>query len=367
MFPPPTGPEPSADQVRELDDAFFSSDPFGYFRARIESLIAYSDGASPRLDEGLGAEYVRRLRRNPAQVPPASDDARQLQVAIDSLSLRQHVAEALVRLWAAVLEVRLTEPGAVSVWATLTDGKTNLKEVLQQIGATEGSGDPDVQLFLLLPAQLAGQFDTDPHIQRAAGVLGRWLEHAERLLLRDDIHLAAANNKVKHGLAVRARNDLRVEFLTADAVPAEGDSIPLSAFTSSVTLFGKPLVEYLARPPRDANGRQGLELTLLRLDAGTLLAEATMLATVHAAVFHVAATRYAPTVEGIAPYPVLPLGPMPDELLGKAVTGMRSPVTTRPGDGLVERHTGVGFNDGTFVGLSVDHDGRRTMTVTDDR
>jgi hypothetical protein len=353
-----------------LDDAFFSSDPFGYFRARIESLIAYTGGATPDYGNGLGAEYARRLRRNPAQIPLASDDARQLQVAIDSLSLRQHVAEALVRLWAAVLEVRSTEPGMVSVWATLTDGKIKLKDVLQQIGLAEGSSDPDVQISLLLPGPLVGQFDTDPRVRRAAGVLGKWLEHAESLLVRDDIHLAAANNKVKHGLAVRARNDVRIEFLPADVVPVEGDSMPLSALASSFTLFDKPLVEYLARPPGGANGKQGLELTMLRLDAGTLLAEAMMLSTVHAAVFHVAAARYAatsPTIEEIAPYPVLPLAPMPEELLGKAVTGMRSPVTLRPGGGPTERRTGIGFNDGTFVGLSVNHDGRRTMTVADDR
>ena len=370
VFPPPTGQEPNAAQVRVLDDAFFSSDPFGYFRARVESLIAYADGSSPNLHDGLGAEYARRLRRKPDQVPLASDDARELQVAIDALSLRQHVAEALVRLWSAVLDTRVKEPGSVSVWAMLTDGKNSLKDVLVQIGATEGSSDPDVQLSLLLTAPLAAQFATDPQVQRAARVLGRWLEHAERLLIRDDIHLAAANNKVKHGLAVRPRNDLRIEFLPGDAVPAEGDSIPLSAFTSSTTLFDTPLVEYLARPPKDAQGRHGLEQTILRLDASTLLVEATMLATVHAAVFHVAAARYAamsPTIDKIAPYPVLPLGPMPDELLGKAVTGMRSPVTMRPGGGQPERQAGIGFSDGVFVDMSVDHDGHRTAIIADDR
>src|SRR5665647_1139049 len=40
VFPPPIGPDLSADQARILDDTFFGSDPFGYFQARVESLIA---------------------------------------------------------------------------------------------------------------------------------------------------------------------------------------------------------------------------------------------------------------------------------------------------------------------------------------
>lgn len=363
MFPPPTGVEPSPEQVRELDDEFFSSDPFGYFQARIESLVAYADGAVAQYQDGLGGTYASRLRRAPEEMLRATDDARELQVVTDALSLRQHAAEALVRLWAAVLETRHTAPGEVSVWATLADGRIRTAEVLDQIGSTEGASDPDVQLRLLVPGPLIGRVKADPELQRAIGVLFTWLEHAEHVLVRGDIHLAAANNKVKHGLAVRPTNTLRVDFLPQDAVP-DPESISVSTLASGVPLFDRPVVEYLARPTR----KEGLELTQLRLDAATLLTEATMLATVHAAVFHVAAARYAAssrTIESIVPYPKLPLGPTPVELLGKAVTGMRSPVTLPKGGGPPLRGPGIGFNDRTFWNLTVDYDGHRSGRLTD--
>ena len=40
IFPEPTGPQVDPLQVPELDDAFFSSDPFAYFCARIQALSA---------------------------------------------------------------------------------------------------------------------------------------------------------------------------------------------------------------------------------------------------------------------------------------------------------------------------------------
>src|SRR5665647_3619848 len=57
VFPPPTGPVPNVEQVRELDDSFFASDPFGYFRARIESLIACAQGAQVDYGTALGDDY----------------------------------------------------------------------------------------------------------------------------------------------------------------------------------------------------------------------------------------------------------------------------------------------------------------------
>lgn len=41
-------------------------------------------------------------------------------------------------------------------------------------------------------------------------------------------------------------------------------------------------------------------------------------------------------------------------------------MTLRPGGGPISRPTGIGFNDGTFISLSVDYAGHRTMYVTDD-
>src|SRR5690606_12078396 len=115
--------------------------------------------------------------------------------------------------------------------------------------------------------------------------------------------------------------------------------------------------------------KHGLELTRLRLDTPVLLVESTMLATVYGALFHVAAAKHAAwsaTVGEIAPYPSLPMGPTPKHLLGKAVTGMRSPVTFRPDGSPPTRGNAIGFNNGYWTGLDIDHGGRRQMSITDD-
>jgi hypothetical protein len=137
---------------------------------------------------------------------------------------------------------------------------------------------------------------------------------------------------------------------------------------NSIPIFDRPVLEFLARPPAGGKPGPGLELTQLRLDAATLLAETTMLATVHAAVFHVAAARHAewsPTVGTISPFPTLPLGPSPTQLLGKAVTGMRFPVTDLPDGTTTTRNSGIGFNHGVFVPLGFDDGAHGSVTLVE--
>ena len=361
MFPPPTGPVPNLQQVRELDNSFFASDPLGYFHARIGSLIAHAQGAVVDYETGLGDDYARRLGRQPRDMEAPSAGARELQVVVDALSLRQHAAESLIRLWLAVLQTRATTPGTVSVWVTIADGKRSMIEVLNEIATTDGADDPEVVRALLLPRGLGREFRTNVRLQQAASVAEEWLVHAEKLLTRPDINASAAHNKAKHGLAIRARSDLRVDLMTR-LPPSHEGTLPVSAMQDSIPIFDRPVLEYLARPPAKGQPGSGLELTLLLLDAATLLAETTMLATVHAAVFHVAAARHAewsPTVGTISPYPTLPLGPSPTQLLGKAVTGMRFPVTDLPDGTPTTRSSGIGFNHGVFVPLRFDDGAQR--------
>jgi hypothetical protein len=162
-------------------------------------------------------------------------------------------------------------------------------------------------------------------------LMADWLGHALRLLARDDIDVNAAHNKLKHGLAVRSRDDLRVAFIRQ--APEDG-TVPLSAFTSpdAVDLIDSGSLDYLSRP-RARNGRkQGMEVTTLRLSPATLLAETWMMALTYGAMFHVAAARHfgARAEVQFPGYPDVPLGPTPDQLLRDSVIGIRHPVTTPP-------------------------------------
>jgi hypothetical protein len=365
---PPIAPQSerlTPEQVYELDDAFFGSDPLGYFEARTEALIAYADGAQARYDEGLGAAYANKLGvRAPDFLPAATDDARELQVAVEALALRQHAAESLLRLFAALLATRDAKPGEVSIWATIADSRDQVADVLKSIAADAGSRDREVGLLLFLPEPDRANVHNNPLIRKALYILGEWLGHAETVLVRDDIRLAAAHNKAKHGLAIRPRNDMRLDFIRAPKDPPQNGKLPLSAMQDSIPVFDRPVLEYLDRPRGGGKDKHGLELTWLRLDTSSLLAEAFMLATVYGSLFHVAAANYAAprpaSIKVAATYPPLPLGPTPEQLLGQGVTGMRFPITFPPGASAPERGPGLSLNDGTFWSM----DGREEQRVT---
>ena len=62
--------------------------------------------------------------------------------------------------------------------------------------------------------------------------------------------LNSAHNKVQHGLAVRARSDLRVTF---NSTPPNADgTVPLSALSGDGTfdIFDRPILEFQGRAPK---------------------------------------------------------------------------------------------------------------------
>jgi hypothetical protein len=77
------------------------------------------------------------------------------------------------------------------------------------------------------------------------------------LLVRADINVNAAHNKVKYGLAIRARDDLRLTFTTQ--APNHDGSVPLSALMGdhAVDIFDATTLDFLARPPSRTGGNKG--------------------------------------------------------------------------------------------------------------
>lgn len=169
----------------------------------------------------------------------------------------------------------------------------------------------------------------------ASNVFADWLQFAIDLLVGHQLQLNAAHNKVKHGLSVRARDDLKVSFVTTP--PNADGTISVGALTGpdAVDIFDRPVIEVLAQAPKMDGHRQGLELTQLRVDVPAVLAEAYMIAWAHGAMFHVAATKHFECREDLPDYlhapshPGYPVGgPHPDHVSGKALVGMRFPLTT---------------------------------------
>lgn len=377
MYPPPTGIGLTDEQARELDDTFLSSDPFEYFRSRIASLIAWQENA-PVNDSGLAtagqdsvrAEFNAYLQRAAVDGPFRNLDVH-AQVAADALAVRHHAAEALLRLACARITPKPLD-GARCLWAEVAAGPWQIEDVLARLDESANGPDPGERIFQVLvpPAsQAAGRANAD--VVDAANVFVDWLAYAAGLLSPAAIDLRAVNNKVKHGLAVRARSDMRVTFATRP--PNEDGSIPVSALTGddSVDIFDQPVLESLAQGSKVDGHRQGLEITQLRLKPSAILADAFMIAMTHGAMFHVAAAEHfagrGDLHEHFGPpaFPGLPVGgPRPKDIDSAAPLGMRFPLTTPPGGGPLRREAGLGFRT-YFQTLRIDYQNRSSGQVVD--
>lgn len=376
MYPPPAGPNLTEEQARELDDTFLSSDPFAYFSSRIASLLTWHESA-PSGDKSLPApeagsiraEFNQYLQRPAVDGPFKTIDVG-AQVAADAFAVRHHAAEALLRLTLA----RLAPPtsGSACLWAELAAGPTQITQVISQVEdiAKEPGWDDRVLSLLVAPGKVQAARST-PEILNACGVFTEWLGYAATLLEPGEIDLIAGHNKVKHGLAVRARSDMRVTFLTTP--PGPDGSIPQSALTGPgvFDIFDQPVLELLTQGTRVDGHRQGLELTQLRLKPSALLADAYMLAMAHGALFHVAAVEHFADRDDLGdhhtppPLPGYPVGgPRPTHIDAGAPLGLRFPLTSPPGGGKVMREAGIGFRR-FFQFLNIDYANRSSGRVVD--
>jgi hypothetical protein len=229
------------------------------------------------------------------------------QVALDAFSLRHQAAEALARLAVAALE---RDQGAkTSLWSTVADGPHQIPDLAKRLAELHVAMEPTQTAALFLPPNLGQDAYSRAGVQRAVETFALWLARAMSILMPAPIDLHSANNKTKHGLAIRARADMRVDFTTMS--PGEDGTVPLEAFDeeNGFTIFDRPVLEFLSRRRKSA----GLAVTQLRLDAPSLLVESYMLALTHAALFHVQAARHfadhePPGGTTMAPYPGLAVG-----------------------------------------------------------
>ena len=366
MYPPPSGANLTAEQRQELDDTFLSSDPYAYFSARIEMLLRWADSADDSRElpvetahdaQNTAGRFARLLGRSAGFISEASSPrSLATQVATDAYTLRHHAAESLVRLTSA-LSPRM-EVAESCVWEALSTGPNRLDQVVDQLRASFSSSEAPMKFARLVLRGPDLQGGMTERLASASNVFADWFQFAIDLLMGHELQLNAAHNKVKHGLSVRARDDLKVSFATTP--PSADGTITISALTGPdvIDIFDRPVIEVLAKAPKIDGHQQGLELTQLRVDVPTVLAETYMIAWAHGAMFHVAAARHFEGRPNLfdfmhAPaHPGYPLaGPKPDHISSKGPVGMRFPLTTPPGGGPVRRPAGIAFRD-SFIPLT---------------
>lgn len=349
----------SESHAKALDDEFFLSHPAAYFASRISALIAAertthspTPTSEPAFFEALGLTKTDGLLS-------FDEQDRRLQVAVEALSLRHQAAEALLRFLYAVAAAKPKAGDAASTWLAIADSPTPLIEVVEKtMIALNGEDD------LFLRCLFTPGTRVDNMAVAAADTAIAWLNHASALLTGDELSVNAAHNKVKHGLAVSARGDVRIEFIKTP--PNDLGEIPVSAFGEgkSVPIFDRPMLTYLSRP--HMKPKQGIEAISLRVDVPVVLAEAWMIANVYAAVFNARAIRHfgADLPDGVAPYPTLAIGRLPEHVIGGRPLGYRQAVTLPPDGTTKPRKSGLFFH-GSFIPMDIDYDSKVTGVVVD--
>lgn len=357
---PPGGTQLSEEQARLLDDEYLLSRPLQYFSARISSLLSTTPGSLGQASETVFLRALGLSELGSTLVYDASDA--ELQTAVDALALRHHTAEALARLLHALLVGESDRGDAPSLWAVITDGPLSLHTLQTDlVRAFEQDGHALARVFLP-----SGTVASDA-VRLALAVALSWVNRTVQLLDGNELTLNAAHNKLKHGLAVRTRADSRMELMT-DPTFDEHGNIALESFapSRSVPIFDRSMITYLARPFPTRG--QGLEATSLRIDPPAVLAEARMLAWVHACIFYVAAERHFEGREAdCAPYPGLLAGPTFEDLirnLGSAPFGYRGTITTARDASLTPRPSGVFFPD-LFLPVEVDFSSNRPSSIVE--
>jgi len=120
-----------------------------------------------------------------------------------------------------------------------------------------------------LTDELHGLLGRDDRVQVWLSLLVAWIGRAHTLLSPDNIYVHGAHNKIKHGMAARARDDLRLTFTTRE--PDIDGSVPLSALKppNGFDVFAGPVLEYVYVPPKTGPGvpAHGLEFAQLNIGA----------------------------------------------------------------------------------------------------
>jgi hypothetical protein len=323
MYPTSDSETLTSEQTALLDKTFFESNPVSYWRARIDDLLR---GPMTPIDYGVGLAaqvvgYGIDERLLPLTQP--TEPERELQKALDAFALRHHLAESLVRLVHAVLiEVDSSNSG---FWASLTRSPSQAFDVVKAIREFEARGVVPATLFMPTADVRALPPEPPADVVAAVQMHWRWVRRSMQLLVSEGLESNVGNNKLKHGLAVRQHDQLRVGFMTESPTP-EGN-IRLTDVRNGLGVIDARAVEFLQCLPKRDDHAGSWEVTVLNLRPAPLIAEALMLCTVWSSVFaSAAADRFAGSAEAISRHPGLALGPPPEALI-QDVTGYRQALT----------------------------------------
>lgn len=364
LYPEPVAAALSVEQVSELDDSFFASKPTAYFRSRLESLLSVES----KIDHDSGvARDVAALIGDSEFLSGARPNADDLitQQAIDSFSLRHHIAEATVRVTLAVLQAQeeRARGARVSTWWTLAAGPVKTVDVVSKIQSVrpEVDGDRIAELFGMGRQPVV--YETEEECVLALRTAWNWILRACAIVSGKGVDANSAHNKIKHGFATRAASDLRLDLFMGK-IP--GDTIGESEINKSLPLISGVALEFISSVRRGDPASGSIESTAMVLDPVYLLAEAASLLRIYGAIFATAARSHFGETRSEASLEFHPgLTPMagPRDVARREPVSIREPLTFAASGG-APRNIVLQFG-GTIRDMHVTGPGRKVTVVAD--
>lgn len=218
-----TNDPPPVDWDR-LNEEFYSGDPAGYFRIRL-NLLLLAAGAPDEVARLLeaGVHYDGMVTMELGRSSQERDDLLVAYLVTESQALLHHVSEALLRLFLAHARPR------PNPWLSVSSMRdfAKFKEKVASVAAYTWPED----LTAALPRVFMGDMPSDSTESREEGVaaITRLIRHLAGGLLQD----SNLYNSVKHGMAVIASEDVYVTLATGAGEPIIGSHGPSVGFLES--------------------------------------------------------------------------------------------------------------------------------------
>lgn len=208
---------------KRLNEEFYSGDPAGYFRIRLNMLLL-AGGAPEEVQRLLeaGVRYDGLVTMPVGRSSEERDDLDVAYLVTESQALLHHVSEALIRLFLAH-----GQPSACP-WIEVASLR-NFTKFKKKVAVLAKHTWPQ-ELAAAVPHVFLGGIsdESDAKADEGRETVTRLIRHLAAGLLKD----ATLYNSVKHGMAVVGSRDAYAT-LAVDGVPVMGSSGPSVAFLES--------------------------------------------------------------------------------------------------------------------------------------
>lgn len=202
----------------DLDEHFFHVNPAHHFESRLWSIISLAD--VPAKDVRVASDDPKsvfsRFRLLLAEMPfsevenPNDDVSRGALAALEAHSLMHHVLETALRLYVMLSDLEVGQ----SPWIPLAELPANFSFRKKVKSLLTGSDAAETAVRVAIPhyGQLVATIGKEQALEHARFV-SQWLMFFAELFDQDGYNAAESHNRMKHGMAAIARDDVRMTLV----------------------------------------------------------------------------------------------------------------------------------------------------------